>query len=171
MRLVFFVIKGPQFLHCCWQLSWRSPGFLKITADENTNSKNNLLSASGQDHWNSTEHVMVGTPGHQGTTEGMKPAEVAPQAEFLSMKALLSRDFTFTSGSPDISFKIKSLNCTFVQKTHKELCQDFSKKNCLGTAGRISCWFESLWRHHNLTDELFNQPCSTEHILNPCLLS
>lgn len=57
--------------------------------------------------------------------------------------------------------------CTSVQKNHKELCQDFSKENHLGTAGRISCWFESFWRDPNLAAELFNQPCSSEHILNP----
>lgn len=57
--------------------------------------------------------------------------------------------------------------CTSVQKNHKELCQDFSKENHLGTAGRISRWFESLWRDPNLAAELFSQPCSSEHILNP----
>lgn len=90
---------------------------------------------------------MVGTPGHQSTTKGMKPAEMAPQDEFLSMKALLSRDSTFTSGSPDISFKTKSLHSApLCKKNTRSSTMTSQRRITQGTAGRISCWFESLSR-------------------------
>lgn len=46
----------------------------------------------------------------------MEPAETALQGELLGMKALLPRDSTFTPGSPDISFKTKSLYSVLLAK-------------------------------------------------------
>lgn len=164
----FFVFKGPQFLHSYFQLSWRSPVFLKVTADDNTNSKK---SPSFQVLVRITEIVL--------NIQWWAPLDIKHGACWNSStgwapwhESTLTQRLHLHSREPwhFLQDKVTPL-CTSVQKIHKELCQDFSKKNCLGIAGRISCWFESLWRDPNLTVELFNQPCSTEHILNPCLLS
>lgn len=151
--------RGPSFLRATSNLLKGHLLLPNITVDENTSFKN-PFSASGQGGWNSIENIILGTPGREASAKSMKPADMGPQSEFLDKKVLLSRDYISTSGSPDISCKIRIHHC----RKHRKFCQGFPKETPLGTVGRISCCFESLWRAPNSTAGLFNQPCSTEHL-------
>lgn len=127
----------------------------------------NLLSASGQDHWNSSEHVM-GTPDIRQLQRAWSLLKWLHRMSFLAWKH--SYPETPLSLQEALTFPSRQSHSTlhfYAKKPQGALLGLLKEESPRGQLAEFLADLSHFWE----TMELFNQPCSTEHILNPCLLS